>query len=292
MLPSLTLLCPATLLRQLTRYPVPPQLPLAGPQSDAERQTLPLNPQFCAFSLQDVCGTGVEEQYQQPLRKPTAWRGFSSALYSGTVRFGGAFYPASKPCSTAGQSDTPSNLLFGICDDDGRYSTARYSAKIATCNGYDDAQVLSRLRVGWFSPRFSFDELPATIPLGSGWDVSVPYLLRFSVVRVLDEFGLPTGCRLRFIGAPGRSFCWTRLSGGHLELCGRLNEDVGPPLPTPNQPQSRRQKPQRSTKQRRSSRRKRASALRVGLWRTTLLLASLGMLCAPALTLVNLKTFF
>nr|CCC48294.1 conserved hypothetical protein, fragment [Trypanosoma vivax Y486] len=81
-------------------------------------------------------------------------------------------------------------------------------------------RALIRLQVGWISPKITFTSVPYVIHWGRGFDVSVPFLIHFTMVSILDERGNSTGSCLYFSGTPllGFSAGIARITGGKLVL--------------------------------------------------------------------------
>lgn len=111
------------------------------------------------------------------------------------------------------------NAQLTISDSKGSYSRARYRCCLTSSGGVK-VEALLRFQVGWISPKVTFAQLPEVIILGKGFDVSVPFLLHFTMVSILDERGCATGSFLYFSGTPmlGLSIGYSVINAGKLTL--------------------------------------------------------------------------
>lgn len=111
------------------------------------------------------------------------------------------------------------NAQLTISDTRGNFARARYRCSLQSSGGVK-FEALLRFQVGWVSPKATFAKLPEVIHLGKGFDVSIPFLLHFTAVSILDESGCATGSYLYFSGTPmfGLSFGYSVIDGGKLVL--------------------------------------------------------------------------
>ncbi|KAH9579985.1 hypothetical protein LSM04_005560 [Trypanosoma melophagium] len=111
------------------------------------------------------------------------------------------------------------NAQLTVRDGDGNMSRVRYRCYLESSTGLK-LEALIRLQVGWISPKVTFSSIPYVIYLGKGFDISIPFLIHFTMVSVLDEHGDRTGSFLYFSGTPmlGFSAGLTHIRKGKLVL--------------------------------------------------------------------------
>ncbi|KEG09416.1 hypothetical protein DQ04_05251010 [Trypanosoma grayi] len=143
----------------------------------------------------------------------------SDGPFKGPISISG-FFLAVDPNFAAGPNDRMNpNAQITVRDSEGQMSRVRYRCHLESCTGMK-LEALIRLQVGWISPKVTFSCIPDVIFLGKGFDVSIPFLIHFTMVSVLDEHGDRTGSFLYFSGTPmlGFSAGFTRIKRGKLVL--------------------------------------------------------------------------
>ena len=139
----------------------------------------------------------------------------------GPVTMGG-FFLAIDPqfCFPFKRNDSMNpNAQITIRDPRGYLSRIRYRCLLEAGTGLK-LEAIVRFQVGWISPAVRFAELPHVIHLGSGFDVSIPFVMHFTMVSILDENGCKTGSNLYFSGTPflGLSAGFSKIKKGRLVL--------------------------------------------------------------------------
>ncbi|RNF18065.1 uncharacterized protein Tco025E_04619 [Trypanosoma conorhini] len=143
----------------------------------------------------------------------------SDGPFKGPISISG-FFLAIDPNFAAGtQSRMNPNAQITVRDSEGNMSRVRYRCHLESDTGLK-LEALIRLQVGWVSPKVTFSSIPYVIYLGKGFDVSIPFLMHFTMVSVLDEHGDHTGSFLYFSGTPmlGFSAGLTQIRRGKLVL--------------------------------------------------------------------------
>ncbi|ORC91086.1 uncharacterized protein TM35_000075100 [Trypanosoma theileri] len=143
----------------------------------------------------------------------------SERPFKGPISISG-FFVAVDPNLAAGPRNRMNpNAQLTVRDGDGNMSRVRYRCYLESCTGLK-LEALIRLQVGWISPKVTFSSIPYVIYLGKGFDISIPFLIHFTMVAVLDEHGDRTGSFLYFSGTPmlGFSAGLTQIRKGKLVL--------------------------------------------------------------------------
>nr|CCC90853.1 unnamed protein product [Trypanosoma congolense IL3000] len=111
------------------------------------------------------------------------------------------------------------NAQITVRDHKGNMSRLRYRCHLESSKGLK-LEALIRMQVGWISPKVVFCSIPHVIHLGKGFDISIPLLVHFTMVSVLDEQGNNTGSFLYYSGTPllGFSVGFSRITRGKLVL--------------------------------------------------------------------------
>ncbi|AAZ11708.1 uncharacterized protein TEOVI_000415100 [Trypanosoma equiperdum] len=139
--------------------------------------------------------------------------------FKGPIRVSG-FFLAIDPHIAAGPGKPMNpNAQITVSDKEGNMSRVRYRCLLESRRGLR-LEALIRMQVGWISPKVTFRSIPHVIHLGKGFDVSIPLLMHFTMVSVLDECGNKTGSFLYLSGTPllGFSVGFTRITQGKLIL--------------------------------------------------------------------------
>ncbi|KAG8344487.1 hypothetical protein ERJ75_001245300 [Trypanosoma vivax] len=144
---------------------------------------------------------------------------FAEGLFNGRISVSGFFLAIDPNVAAGSRSPMNPNAQITVCDEKGNMSRIRYRCHLESHTGLQ-LEALIRLQVGWISPKITFTSVPYVIHLGRGFDVSVPFLIHFTMVSILDERGNSTGSCLYFSGTPllGFSAGIARITGGKLVL--------------------------------------------------------------------------
>ncbi|RNF00924.1 hypothetical protein TraAM80_07314 [Trypanosoma rangeli] len=139
--------------------------------------------------------------------------------FKGPISVSGFFLAVDPNFAAGTQSRMNPNAQITVRDSEGNMSRVRYRCYLESDTGLK-LEALIRLQVGWISPKVTFSFIPYVIYLGKGFDVSIPFLIHFTMVPVLDEHGDHTGSFLYFSGTPmlGFSAGLTQIQKGKLVL--------------------------------------------------------------------------
>ncbi|KAG5498485.1 hypothetical protein JKF63_02771 [Porcisia hertigi] len=139
--------------------------------------------------------------------------------FEGPVYVSGIFLSIDPNFTMGGSDSMNPNAQITTRDAAGSMARARYRCHIESSSGMK-LEILVRVQMGWISPRVVFSQIPHVIHLGKGIDVSIPFVLHFTMVSLLDERGDNTGSFLYFSGTPilGFSAGFSRVSGGKMVL--------------------------------------------------------------------------
>ncbi|GET90592.1 hypothetical protein, conserved [Leishmania tarentolae] len=143
----------------------------------------------------------------------------SSDCFEGPVSVSGIFLSIDPTFTMGGHDSMNPNAQITTRDAAGNMARARYRCHIESSGGMK-LEILVRVQMGWISPRVIFSHIPYVIHLGKGIDVSIPFMLHFTMVSLLDEHGDNTGSFLYFSGTPmlGFSAGFSRIKGGKMVL--------------------------------------------------------------------------
>jgi hypothetical protein len=164
------------------------------------------HPAFCAVQTSVDSSTALERE-----------------RFVGPVSVGGLFLSVSPTLTLPFcRARLTPNCQLTVRDANGGASRLRYTCRLRGAEG-PKLEALLRCQVGWIAPRVTFTELPYRLNLGRGIDVSIPWVLHFTAISILDERGNNTGSCLFFSGTPlmGFSVGFTRIEGGELIYAAR-----------------------------------------------------------------------
>ncbi|EPY42231.1 hypothetical protein AGDE_01692 [Angomonas deanei] len=155
-------------------------------------------------------------------------KAFSTAdNFSGHVGISG-FFLAVDPNFCFGPHDRMNpNAQLTVRDNAGNLARIRYRCDVEADLGFK-VEALIRVEVGWISPKVVYSAIPHVIHLGKGIDLSVPFVLHFTMISILDEHGNSTGSFLYFSGTPWAGFSagFSRIRRGKLVLSPEKEIDI------------------------------------------------------------------
>lgn len=139
--------------------------------------------------------------------------------FDGPVSVSGFFLAIDPNLSVGLRHSMNPNTQLTLRDADGNMARVRYRCHLVVDDG-PKLEALIRFQVGWVSPKVHYSRVPYVIFLGKGFDLSIPFVVHFTMVSILDEHGDNSGGTLYYSGTPmlGFSAGWSRVLGGKLIL--------------------------------------------------------------------------